>query len=312
MRKFIVLFLFFTAAFGCNNYRSQEIKVDAKQNVFDSVTVSVFRESAGKRTYLANKEVRIIMLDREISAKTDDSGFLTVNVPDDMTTKIDKITIFIDGNSHDIPFIKKKVSLKRSVECQPISYKKIIIQVMQIRLEENKPGSEFAEVGSHPFEGKVLIQISGYVEKVKYTGDGKIELILEEDEMKRFVSQPDLVIKFEDGDVWTGRVDLPPLTGKVEIRKETQTDDCFIGVLVNGTFETANVILRAGYVRYGDEWFIGKILSRKYFAEIEYELAPGEMKKVELSYPKPPIGDRQLRYKLEVLTENTIINRDDL
>ncbi len=308
MKKLAVLCLILISVFACNKYRSQEIKVEAKQNGFDSMSIGVFRESDDKRIYLVDKEVRIVIMDREISARTDNRGRLIVNVPVEMATRLDKITLIIEGHPYDVSYMRKKVFFKRSVEYQAISYKRIVFQVSQIRLEESAPGSELVEVGKHPFEGKVVIQLSGEFGKVKYTGDGKIDLVLEEDEMNRFVDQPDLVINFEDGHIWTGRVKLPPLTGKVEIKEPIQNDDCFVGVLVNGTFETAKVTLRAGYVRHGEEWFIGKVLSTKYFAESEYELEPGEMKKVELSYHKPLIGEKQLKYKLYVQSENAIIN----
>ena len=300
LKKLIVLLIVFSSVFSCNKHQSQGIKVDTKQNGFDSVTISVFREKAGKRTYLANKEARVIMMDLEVSAKTDDSGLLNMKVPVEMTMKMDKITVIVDGNPHDVPFMKKKILFKRTVEYQVASYKHFIFQIKQVRIEESAPGSSLEEVGGKPFEGKVVFRLSGNAELVKYTGDGKIDLILEDDEMKRFVTQPEMTIAFEDGNLWTARIELPPVTGQVEIKEVNQTEDRFAGVLANGTFETAKVVLRAGYVRYGDEWFIGKVLSRKYFEEKEYELLPGETKKIELSYPKPPLGDKQLKYKLEV------------
>jgi len=296
-RSFVLIFLLLPFV-SCSKSGGQSTQVEITQPSYERVIITVFRESGGRRTFLIDKDVRITLLDKESSVKTNSDGQIYLSIPYDLSTRIHDIVAVVDGSAFSLKYKTRTFTYVREVQTTVHGYNKVSFNITQQMTE--KPLGENASPSTQevPFKGKVAAVFGGGVSKTEYTGNGQIDIVFNDEEMRKLVSAPSIALHFEEGEDQIVSLDLPQPTGKVDVIDVDQTRTEFHATIFNGTFKRMSILLRAGYVRYGDEWFIGSVVSRKYFEEKEFILQPGEKQVVSLSYPAPLISARSLKYKI--------------
>lgn len=283
------------------------IFVEAKQNDFENVTLSVFKKRDGQNIYLANRKVSIIFGNTEFELQSNTNGIVSVQIPLPLTTKIENIQVIIDRQTFTIPYQKRRILAERAIQHTVKSYYAMVLNIKEIKKFEasmEKTKERFT-VEETPFKGKVIVELPGKIEKIEYTGNGEIQLNFSSEEVRNLLKErdPSLILKFEDGS--SSKIDpkFIPLKGKVELENVSLKPTNFTADLVNGTLNKVQVAVRAGYIRNEREWLIIPIVGIKCFDEKTLDILPGERIFVELAYPTPPFGEKKSKYQLEILKE---------
>jgi len=292
---FLLLFLFYS----CGRSRPGFVSIDHTQSEYGNIKIIVYKENQLAKNPLKNEKIRVLLIARDFSLRTTQDGIVPLEIPVELRNKIDKVKVVVEGREFEIPYKKQKTIFSRDVRCEAFSYRRLKFIITQKKISQSPEDVALSLQGKLDFEGRVTFVFARNIEKDRHTGNGIIEFILEDaDEIKKIVEHPEVMLKFEDGEVISRKLNFIPQTGKVELKNVIQNDNSFKGEFYNGTYFEKRVVIRAGYKKPNGEWFEGGILGTHFYSEEEVALMRGEKKSIEISYRKPLLGECELKYEI--------------
>ncbi len=275
--------LFFSACSGPRASR-QRIRADLVLSDFTKGEITIYREEKQGRIYLADRKFKIVLGNKEFVLFTNKEGKAKINIPDELTTKIDEIIITVEGQTIKLPYRKRKEITELKCQVLPQFYFSMELHC-KVSVKREKwslgPQKEF-EKRVIPAEGEAEI-ISPPPERNLVFHSEIATLSINRSYLMELLSGKRLRLKYRGMEAELS-IPLPPLDHKVGFSSTKFTATNFTGRLENRTLYKVKVSVRAGYKRKG-KWYVNSFPGIKHYGEKEFVLLPGEAKQVMIYFP---------------------------
>ncbi len=303
MRKALIFLLLFLLVSCSKNIirRGPQFKADLILSDFTKGNISVYKETKGKKDYLSNREIKVLIGNREYKLVTDAQGRVEITIPNELTTTLSYILVTVENHQIKLPYRKRKIFRENRCVTLAKSYFKIELRcTITVKRELWSVGENPKfEKTSMPFDGKITVEGPSFKKEVSVCS-GIGELRLNKDEVYSLLKSPRIkIIQENKAEVIIPR--LLPLDNQVGFSSQKFSKIGFEGILQNRTLYKIKVLVRAGYKK-DNEWLVGSFTGMKYYKDTTVELLPGESREISVNFPFPLFGPARQDVKVEVIS----------